>query len=97
MLKAIMIEGQNRLKLKRLSLKKGVSESLLLGELLDEALKDNLQDVLSVGKQKGFAVRELAEALHVTKDTLYKWSRGDIVSCSVKAKAMISIVLGMKI
>ena len=92
-----MIEGQNRLKLKRLSLKKGVSESLLLGELLDEALKDNLQDVLSVGKQKGFAVRELAEALHVTKDTLYKWSRGDIVSCSVKAKAMISIVLGMKI
>ncbi len=92
-----MIEGQNRLKLKRLSLKKGVSESLLLGELLDEALKDNLKDVLSVGKQKGFAVRELAEALHVTKDTLYKWSRGDIVSCSVKAKALISIVLGMKI
>ncbi len=92
-----MIEGQNRLKLKRLSLKKGVSEAQLVGEWLDEALKDNLQDVLSVGKQKGFAVRELAAALHVTKDTLYKWSRGDIVSCSVKAKALISIVLGMKI
>ncbi len=97
MLKEMIVDGQNRLKLKRLSIKVGIEESQLLGALLDEALKDSLQDVVSVGKQKGFAVRELAEALHVTKDTLYKWSRGDIVSCSVKAKAMISIVLDMKI
>jgi len=83
------------MKLKLLSIKTGIDEELLVQQWLDAALTPGLTDVIKLGKSKGYTVKQLCAELCVTKDTLYKWQRGDVKTCGRDVRYLLKEMLGV--